>query len=352
MSFKRYNRPLFAKPIKPGKRVAFYALHGIACMVGFVLLFTVILLYHGPFTNYRDYIVTVSMETHQNKFFATAFLSKSEIDSILARTNPAVRSAQEDVTNVQVKAPGTPAPSASAEASAKSSPTAAANMQILDITGKTYEGKLMVIPDPSKVTVGLAPKLGQIGAPLSQIVQAEHALGGVNAGGFLDDNFTGTGASPDGIVIQDGQVKFQKSGTDSFSLIGFNRNNVLVVSNGMTLDEINKSSLRCAISFGPALIVNGNPMVTSGGTSLQPRTAIGQKKDGTVLLLTIDGRQSKSAGANYTDIMNVLLQYGAYNAANLDGGSSTTMNYIGKTINSPCDINGERSIATAYLVMP
>lgn len=69
------------------------------------------------------------------------------------------------------------------------------------------------------------------------------------------------------------------------------------------------------------------------------------------MLLTIDGRQPRSAGANYTDVMSVLMQYGAYNAANLDGGSSTTMNYMGKTINAPCDILGERSIATAFLVM-
>ena len=279
-------------------------------------------------------------------------MSQGEIDAILARTNPVVQSAQEDISNVQVKLAGTPAPSALAvAASPLPDPSPSTNVQIFDITGKTFEGKLMLIQDPSKVTIGLAPKLGQIGAPLSQIVAANNALGGVNAGGFQDDNFTGTGAKPDGIVVQDSQIKFQKSGQDSFSVIGFNQDNVLVISNDMTLNEIKKNNLRCAISFGPALILNGKPLVSSSGTSLQPRTAIGQRKDGTVLLLAIDGRQQKSAGANYTDVMDVLLQYGAYNAANLDGGSSTTMNYMSKTINSPCDINGERSIATAYLVM-
>ncbi len=334
-------------PYRPKKKIAFYIIHGVTCMVGFVLLFTIILLYHGPFTGYRDYIITLSMQTNQNKFFATAFLSKSEIDSILARTNPVVQSAQEDINSVKIQ------PAASAQPSPSANPSdTVANIQVVNITGKTFEGKLMLIPDPAKITLGMAPKLGKAGAPLSEIVSASNALGGVNAGGFLDDNLTGTGANPDGIVIQDGQIKFQQAENNSFSVIGFNKDNVLVISNGMTLDEIQKSNLRCAISFGPALILNGKPLVTSGGSSLQPRTAIGQRKDGTVLLLVIDGRQKETAGANYTDAMNVLLQYDAYNAANLDGGSSTTMNYMGKTINSPCNINGERSVATAFLVMP
>ena len=72
MSFRRYKQSSFRKP-KQGKHIAFYVLHGIGCIVGFMLLFTFILLYHGPFTNFRDYIVTLSMETKQNKFFATAF---------------------------------------------------------------------------------------------------------------------------------------------------------------------------------------------------------------------------------------------------------------------------------------
>jgi exopolysaccharide biosynthesis protein len=220
------------------------------------------------------------------------------------------------------------------------------------VSGKTFKGKLMVIDDPSRIVLGLAPKLGQVGAPLSEIVKVNNAAGGVNAGGFLDDNFLGTGATPDGIVIQDGEIKYQQTKLNSFEIIGFTKNNVLLVSNGMSLDEIAKSDLRCAISFGPVLIANGEALVQSGGTSLQPRSAIAQKKDGTILILAIDGRSTASQGANYKDVQDVLLQYGAYNAANLDGGSSTTMNYSGKTINNPCDITGERSIASAFLIMP
>jgi exopolysaccharide biosynthesis protein len=143
-----------------------------------------------------------------------------------------------------------------------------------------------------------------------------------------------------------------QNGLKTFSVIGFNKDNILTISNSMNLDQINNSNLRCAISFGPALILNGKPLVKEGGTYLAPRSAIAQRKDGTILLLVIDGRQAYSAGANYMDIQNIFLKYGAYNAANLDGGSSTTLNYQSKTINRPCDITGERSIASAFLIMP
>jgi exopolysaccharide biosynthesis protein len=110
--------------------------------------------------------------------------------------------------------------------------------------------------------------------------------------------------------------------------------------------------IRDAISFGPALIINGKPLIKKGdgGWGIAPRTAIGQRKDGTILLLVIDGRQKSSIGATLKDVQNVLLEYGAYNAANLDGGSSTTMYYNGNLINSPSDILGERAIPSAFII--
>ncbi len=310
--------------------------HGFICIIAFSIFFSIVLVYYGPFTNCRDYIVARAMGAENTKFLATTFLSQKEIDAILAVTNPQVDDGQERLEDVQVNGSG----------------AVSGDIEVIDVKGENYTGKLMVIPDPSKITLGVAPELGKVGATLSSIVKEAGAIGGVNAGGFLDDNFTGTGAEPDGIVIKDGAIAFQASDKSKFQIVGFNKNNVLVVSNSMTISQIKKANLRCAISFGPALVLNGKSLVTSGGTSLQPRTAIGQRKDGTVLLLVIDGRQSKSAGANLADVASIMLKYGAYNAGNLDGGSSATMNYNGKTLNNPCDIAGERSIATAYLVMP
>ncbi len=84
---------------------------------------------------------------------------------------------------------------------------------------------------------------------------------------------------------------------------------------------------------------------------MAPRTAMGQRKDGTILLLVIDGRQpGYSLGATLIDVQNILYEQGAYVAANLDGGSSSTLFYNGKVVNKPCDMLGERMIPTAFIV--
>ena len=88
-----------------------------------------------------------------------------------------------------------------------------------------------------------------------------------------------------------------------------------------------------------------------GGWGVGPRTAIGQRKDGTVLFLVIDGRQpGYSVGATLRDIQNIMYEEGAVIAANLDGGSSSTLYYNGKVINKPADLLGERMIPTAFVV--
>ncbi|MCL4377639.1 MAG: phosphodiester glycosidase family protein [Actinobacteria bacterium] len=337
--------------------ITFYFLHFMICMLVFLSFFAIIFIYHGPFVKLKYDIVAMSMATKSNKYFATWFLSKGDINNILAKTNSVVRDDKENLSNIKVQKDNTVQSDSTnqvleSQNSKEMQVKDITGINIIDITGTNFKGKLMEVSDPSKVTLGLAPKLGQVGAPLSEIVNIYKAIGGINAGGFLDDNLTGTGAKPDGIVIENGKIKFIQNGLKTFSVIGFSNDNILVISNSMDLDQINNSNLRCAISFGPALILNGKPLVKKGGTYLAPRSAIAQKKDGTILLLVIDGRQLYSYGANYMDVQDIFLKYGAYNAANLDGGSSATLNYQGKTINRPCDITGERSIPSAFLVMP
>ena len=87
---------------------------------------------------------------------------------------------------------------------------------------------------------------------------------------------------------------------------------------------------------------------TSGG--INPRTVIGQRADGAVLLLVIDGRQAHSLGATYKDCINVMLEHGAVNAGNLDGGSSTVLFYNGEIVNNCAALTGSRWIPTAFIV--
>lgn len=110
--------------------------------------------------------------------------------------------------------------------------------------------------------------------------------------------------------------------------------------------------IRDAVSFSPFLVVNGKPAITQGdgGWGIAPRTAIGQTRDGTILMLVIDGRQLGSLGATLKDVQEIMLQNGAYNVANLDGGASTVLYYNQQIVNHPSSPYGDRH-APSFFIM-
>ncbi len=221
-----------------------------------------------------------------------------------------------------------------------------------DISNKKFTGDVLIIKDPTRVKVGYSNKLGMQGELTSRIAQDNGAIAAINGGAFAD---SGNGISTSGLIIQDGKLIFNDivDNNSKSDIVAFTNKGILIVGK-YSLNELNKLNVGQAVSFGPALIVNGKPTITKGegGWGIAPRTAIGQKKDGSVILLTIDGRSVKSVGATLLDVQNILLQYGAVNASNLDGGSSSTMYYNGKVINNPSDITGERKVASTFMVLP
>jgi exopolysaccharide biosynthesis protein len=220
------------------------------------------------------------------------------------------------------------------------------------VSSSRFKGYLLEITDPTRWRLGVTDKLGVEGETTSQIAQANGAIAAVNAGGFADPGGTGTGRNPDGVIIHNGVVVWGGDTAGKVNLIGLKDNGILV-SGSYTLDQIRQMGIRDGISFGPTLIKNGEKQIThgDGGKGIAPRTAIGQKQDGTILLLVIDGRQTGGLiGATLLDVQNILYGQGAWTAANLDGGSSTTMYYGGQVINSPCDPMGERMVPTAFIV--
>ena len=101
------------------------------------------------------------------------------------------------------------------------------------------------------------------------------------------------------------------------------------------------------------LVVNGEiPDADGLKSGTNPRTAIGQREDKAIMLMVIDGRQAISPGASYLDEAEVMLKYGAVNACNLDGGSSTLMWFKGDYINNCASVVGIRAVPTTFLVMP
>lgn len=219
------------------------------------------------------------------------------------------------------------------------------------IHGSTFKGYMMSIKDPSRVMVGTSSDSYSskvAGRKISEMMESYGAVAATNAGGFEDPKGTGNGGIPIGIVISEGQLKYG-SLYQKYNVIGMNNENVLIVGN-MTGQQAIDNGIRDAVSFGPILIMNGQATEASQSGGLNPRTAIGQKADGTILLLVIDGRQSSSFGASYEDITDVMFQFDAVNAANLDGGSSSMMFYNGELLNSCASLSGARNMPTCILV--
>lgn len=224
--------------------------------------------------------------------------------------------------------------------------------------GRSYVGYLAVVYDPSKVILGVSSGAGETansyGEILSVISQKYNAKLAMNAGGFYDPTWSSNGGIPHGLVISRGEVKTNfRRGTESGGIIGFTSDNKLILKN-MTKDEAVNMGLRDAIDWGPFLVVNGKDQFkdTKNGWATA-RTAIGQRADGIVLLLVVDGRQERSDGVSFKDLSEIMIKYGAINAASLDGGTSTSMTENHEFVNIPH--NGYkrtiRSLPNAWLVV-
>lgn len=224
---------------------------------------------------------------------------------------------------------------------------------IEDIQGQNFKGKVMLISDPKRVKVAVTQEIGVAGERLTDMVKHAGATAGINAGGFYDPNGEGNGAFPDGITVKDGEIVHNNVGNKTVDFIGLDTEGKLIIE-PMNVEDVKNRNIQQGVSFYPPLVKNGKPAVSGdGGWGIAPRTGIGQRADGTIIFVVIDGRQPTwSIGATLRDMMNVFLEYDAVEAVNLDGGSSSEMVYNGKVMNKLWNIFGERYIPTGFVVMP
>lgn len=301
------------------------------------------MLYYGPFENAKSTMVGAAMTTLSHQWIATTFLSKDRINEILNRNKiEDIQQNSENEEELQIKN------------------THDNTIERYDIDGKTFKGYLLVIHNPKRVRVGYSSKIKKAGETTSKIAKNNNAVAAINAGGFTDESangkqWAGNGGMPRGIIMSKGKTVYNDYKNDNVKddIVAMTEKGALLVGKHSVAD-LKKKGVTDAVSFGPALIVNGKKTITSGdgGWGKAPRTAIAQRKDGSILLLVLDGKQVKRLAATLRDVQDVLYEHGAYNASNLDGGSSTTMYYEGKVINEPDSALGERSIPSVIYVEP
>lgn len=288
---------------------------------------SVLFLMYGPYSNFRSWLIPTAMTTLNHQFFATWFYSDAEIEAVL-NENTIIESGEDtDLNLIHIggnNSGGVYESEYDKEILTKDSDND--SYKIIPISGKGYNGFLAAIYDPSKVVVRTTKYLHSRGQYVTDMASDAGAILAINGGGFIDPNNTGNGGTPHGLVIQDGKVITNLEYNSVGGLIGFTNENKMILGR-MSLQTAQEKGVRDAVTFGPFLIVNGKRSFIkgNGGWGTAPRTAIGQRQDGIVLFLVIDGRRISSPGADMVDLTDILERYGAYNAANLDGGTSSVI---------------------------
>lgn len=313
------------------------ALYGICAIV-----------FKGPSVDARDRLVNSTLEASATKWVPRLFFSEEKINEIVD-SNAVVDSNEITDPGLVVIPPPENTQNPEINDEWADYPD---GIKIINIKGDSYRGYLMIVRDPSKVYVATSSdfRSGKPGLKIFDAMKKEGAIAAVNGGGFPDVGGAGTGDVPLGLTISKGELLWGDRYSYYTGVIGFNKDNVLMVGN-MTGQQALDAGIRDCVCFGPVLIVNGEPAQINGASgSLNPRTAIGQRADGAVLLFCADGRMNTSLGASYADIIDVMVEYGAVNAANLDGGSSTHMYYKGEAINVSSSLYGPRRMPTFFMV--
>ena len=322
--------------------------------LGSIGIITVLFLLYGPWAGFRNWLVTTAMTTMTHQYFATWFYDENVINDVL-NNNKVVEvddSTNTDLINIDTSNKIEYANEYERQILERDEENN--DYKIIEIEGKGYSGYLVAIYEPSRIKTVVTAKLGSSGQYLTKMASDNDALLAINGGGFNDPNFNSTGGSPLGITVTSGKYVTTASYGGSGGIIGFTEDDVLVLEK-CSMTKAKQLGIRDAVTFGPFLIVNGTPskVLGNGGWGLAPRTVIGQRQDGIVLLLVIDGRKAGKMGADMDDLIEIMQNYGAYNAANLDGGTSSVLVVDNTIVNDPIDSTGAhktRPISTGFIL--
>ena len=321
-------------------------------MIFIALVLTITLICHGPSESAKELFATTILETGQLKFLANVFLSKEELQEIVDKNS--LQDMDAEVDENLINTDGNKEKEL---------------IEIHNVSGDGFEGTMMVVNDPAKISLATTYPWSEYGKELGVIVDEAGAIAGVNSGIYYSSG--NKGGRPYGVTVSNGEIQDITLGWSGLYLIGFDENNLLRI---ISLEGMNKSAvekmvkeekIRDAISFQEEssdannhfvkLIINGEKRELSGkGSGQNPRTAIGQRKDGSVLILVTDGRgKNGHLGATASDLIEIMAEYGAVNAANIDGGSSSSLYYNKKYLRTSVTFyytNSSWRLPTAFVV--
>ena len=340
----------YRRGFKKKKVVIFSSLVGLYAVGCLSFLFIL----YGPVENFKTWLITTAMATMNHQHYCKWFYSDDVINEVMANnyvgrseadTDPNLITFDEEIEY------------ANEYERAVLERNKDALYKIIEFEVNGCDAYLAVIYDASKISVGISKYLGRGGQYIYDMAEEQGAVLAINGGGFYDPNYNGNGANPLGVTISDGEI-ITDYAYDSMNggIIGFDLENRLVLLRDASAKDAIDYGIRDAVTMGPFLIVNGEmaEIRGNGGWGYAARTAIGQRKDGIVLMLVVDSNEFRTEGASIRDLAEIMQNYGAINAANLDGGTSSALVINNELINDPINSALEhktRGIPTIFKVV-
>ena len=309
----------------------FLLLFTIVILVVAALVLVLNLIFNGPSPAAQEVLTMSLIEASATKWVPALFIGEERVAEIQASDGTELTEEVTDTSKVVIQKNN--ALSSTNDEWAKYPD----GIRIESYSGDTYNAHIMIIRDPSQVYMGTSTEKYSTSIPGKRITEVMESstdvIAAINAGAFFDDGTASStvGSYPLGLVMSNGNcvwTRGKQPGLEGFA--GFNEDDILVVSKtNLTQAQAEEKGIRDGCCFGPALIINEeiNMEAYNTNSGFNPRTAIGQRADGAVIFVCIDGRQAGSIGGTYADIINIMVEYGAVNACNMDGGSSSVMMY-------------------------
>lgn len=316
------KKKIAKKPISAGTiiRRSLLSVGTALILVLLTLISACLVITHGPSKSMRDMLVLSAKQASATKWLPGLFMPQETIDSILTNSQK-VNTDVIDASNY-------------AAADTGEWDNAPDGMKLIFLEKSKYKAYVLLVKDPARVKVGVSSdnfKTATAGKRIFDIAAKYNAVAAINGGEFADVGGMGSGATPMGLTYSFNKCVWNDGLKRTF--IGFDSNNRLICRESITATEADALGIRDAVSFQ-----NGNVIIESTKTEVKlhysdnntgtaQRTAIGQRADGTVILLVTDGRSADSIGATKNDVIDIMVSYGAVNAGMLDGGSSAMMFY-------------------------
>lgn len=310
---------------------------------------------YGPWDYLRNLYVNTAMNTMDHKYFANIFYSEETINKIMNQNYfvPIDEDVNLDDVVIDTSVKTTFKDEYENELLTRNNKDDL--YKLINLKVGNADAYLVAIYDPKKVKLISKEVLGTNEG--ERIITMCERYGGVvciNGGGFVDYGY-GSGI-PYGYVIENGKITWSDGdiNTSTGNIIGMTKDGKLKLMSNATGKEALDAGITDGLVFGPFLIVNGKQLEIVGDPwGRSPRVAIAQRKDGVMMFLVIDG-ENYINGASLQDVVDTLVKYGAYNAANLDGGTSSTLIINNTLINNPpkAKATNGRYVVTGWGLIP